>query len=60
MDTQIITQCPRCQRKPFEYFLRGQVVRPKRFLWFLGPIRPYCAIICRNCKNVVGYEMPEA
>ena len=20
--------------------------------------RPYCAIICRNCKNIVGYEAP--
>lgn len=49
--------CPKCG-KPFEPFLRGQIQRsPYKFIFF-GPIRPYCALICRACKEIVGYESP--
>jgi len=50
--------CPDCGA-PFESFLRGQVQRLKRpWYWPFGPVRPYCAIICRDCKEIVGYEKP--
>lgn len=46
--------CPKCH-EPFEAFLRGQVQRwPRK--WFIGPSRPHCALICRACKDIVGYE----
>jgi ribosomal protein L34E len=49
-----LTHCPKCG-KPFEAFLRGQVQRwPRR--WLIGPWRPHCALICRACKDIVGYE----
>lgn len=48
--------CPKCG-KPFESFMRGMVQRPTRWLW-IGPRRPYCAVICRACKEIVGYEYP--
>lgn len=58
-----LTHCPRC-KAPFEPFLRGQVQRSPWPWWaqllilpcfFLKP-RPYCAVICRACKQIVGYE----
>ena len=59
--------CPVCGVFPLEPFLRGQVQRAKRNLvvrwlgWlpipWLAP-RPYCAIICDKCHNVVGWEAP--
>jgi predicted nucleic-acid-binding Zn-ribbon protein len=48
--------CPKCG-KPFKIFMRGQVQKPKRFLWIFWR-RPYCAVICHRCKNIVGYEEP--
>ncbi len=46
--------CPKCGAA-FVPFLRGQVQRWPR--WFLiGPRRPYCALICWTCKEIVGYE----
>jgi len=48
--------CPKCG-KPFEPFLRGQVQRGKRKLGF-GPKQDYCALICRACQEIVGYESP--
>ncbi len=46
--------CPRCGEF-FEPFLRRQVQRSKRW-FFVGRRRPYCALICRSCKEIVGYE----
>ncbi len=48
--------CPKCGT-PFPEFLRGCVQRSKRFLGFLWK-RPYCAIICHGCKEIIGYENP--
>lgn len=51
--------CPHCEIKPFRSFLRGQVQRMKHpWYWPFGPTRPYCAVICTNCHQVVGYEAP--
>ena len=48
--------CPNCER-PFVPFMRGQVQRSKRPWWrFWGAARPYCAVICRECKEIIGYE----
>lgn len=53
--------CPECGAAPFEPFLRGQVQRmwpwTWRTLWLpIGEPQPYCALICRECKEIVGYE----
>lgn len=49
--------CPVCSA-PFEAFLRGQVQRLP-FVWYAPwKAQPYCAIICRSCKEIVGYENP--
>lgn len=52
-----IENCPRCHAT-FRPFLRGQVQRSPRPWWrlFWGPFRPYCALICWACKNIVGWE----
>lgn len=49
-----LCRCPKCGREPFEPFMRGQVQRRKR-TWY-GKRRPYCAVICTACMEVVGYE----
>ena len=49
-------KCPRCKVSS-NGFMRGQVQRSKRFLSFLWR-RPYCAIICHVCKDIIGYESP--
>jgi len=51
-----VETCLKCN-KPFRPFLRGMVQRSKRFLG-IGPLRPYCAIICQECKQIIGYEDP--
>jgi hypothetical protein len=48
--------CPRCH-VPFVPFMRGEVQRSQRFLWVLWR-RPYCAVICQACKEIVGWEEP--
>lgn len=53
---QPFQHCPKCHR-PFIEFLRGMVQRSKRWLCF-GPKRDYCAVICYNCKQIVGWESP--
>ena len=45
-------ECPRCGSKPFESFMRGLVQRNN---WF-GFRKQYCAVICSDCKQIVGYE----
>ena len=48
--------CPACGAR-FPEFLRGEVQRSKRFLGFLWK-RPYCAVICHVCKDIIGWEQP--
>ncbi len=48
--------CPSCGGEPFVHFLRGQVQRSRRWLGIFGFKRPYLAVICSFCKQIVGYE----
>jgi hypothetical protein len=50
--------CPACGAEPFECFMRGTVQRSRRQWLGLGPRQPYCAVICSECKVVLGYENP--
>lgn len=45
--------CPACG-KAFRAFLRGQI---QRLSWF-GLRKRYCALICWECKEIVGWEAP--
>jgi hypothetical protein len=55
--------CPRCGARPCTPFMRGQVQRSRLslagVLAFLC-VRPwdYCAVICADCKKLVGWERP--
>jgi len=49
--------CPQCGAAPFVSFIRGVVQRSRRLFW-VGPRRPYCTVICSRCKGIVGYESP--
>jgi hypothetical protein len=51
-----VEKCPKCGTLAPE-FMRGQVQRSKRFLWVLWR-RPYCAVICHGCKEIIGWESP--
>jgi len=51
-----IEKCPKCGKLSPEFML-GQVQRSKRFLWILWH-RPYCAVICHECKKIIGWESP--
>jgi hypothetical protein len=53
-----LSRCPACGDTPFDPMMRGMILRPKKFLWFFGPYRDYCALICSKCKRTVGYESP--
>jgi hypothetical protein len=53
-----LEECPVCGENPFEPFLRGLVQRGTRGWCGFGRRRPYCALICSMCKNIVGYEEP--
>jgi len=45
-------RCPNCGHEPFEPFLRGIV-----HSWWRKLFRkPYCAVICWQCKEIVGHE----
>lgn len=50
-------RCPRCD-EPFYPFMRGEVQRSARPWWLFGRRRDYCALICRACKDIVGWESP--
>lgn len=50
-------RCPKCGCL-FEPFLRGQVQRLPVRWWWPFKLRDYCALICRSCKEIVGYERP--
>ena len=62
-----ISHCPNCFDRPFRPFMRGQVQRSLlgQLLaitrWFIrhDPSQPrpgYCALICWECKDIVGHE----
>ena len=53
-----LSACPSCGAAPFNPFLRGQVQRLPYTLFSWPPFkqRPYCALICWQCKEIVGYE----
>jgi len=51
------SRCPHCHEY-FLPFMRGQVQRG-RWNWWRFRRRPYCALICSDCKNIVGWEEPE-
>lgn len=49
-------KCPKCGAEPFDQFLPGLVVR-MGFVWYAPwRKRPPFAVICRACKEIVGYE----
>jgi hypothetical protein len=50
-----LRECPECGVLPFRPFMRGQVQRWKG----LFRKRPYCALICSTCKEIVGWEKPQ-
>ncbi len=60
------TACPECGGtigegnifKPETLFMRGMVQRSKRPWYAPWRTRPYCAVICPHCKEIVGYEEP--
>jgi hypothetical protein len=61
-----IERCPRCEAEPFDPWLRGQVQR-ERYPWWARLLprrwraryaRPYCSLICAECKQLVGHESP--
>jgi hypothetical protein len=55
-----LAACPACGAKPFSPFLRGQIQRAQVGFnlaqWFYA--RPWCALICESCHEVVGHESP--
>lgn len=55
-----VDRCSKCGAEPFEPFLRGEVQRSPRTLFSWPPFKlcPYCSLICRACKHIVGHEMP--
>lgn len=53
--------CPNCYALPFDQFMRGQVQRGIfgmmwAYLRGAPDWRHYCAVICWDCKEIVGYE----
>jgi len=59
-----LNKCPQCDAQPFKPFIRGTVQR-NPYPWYdpfgwLTEERPYCALICSKCKNIVGYEGPRS
>lgn len=59
-----LARCPKCDKpieatpgSPHEPFMRGELQRTRHaFPWFWKP-RPYCAVICPHCKEIVDWEM---
>jgi hypothetical protein len=46
---EAFVNCPNCNSAPFRAMMRGLVQRSK--------VRgEYCAVICSNCHEIVGYE----
>lgn len=47
-------KCPKCSWGHVQPFMRGMVQSSWRRLFGLG----YCAVICDNCKEIIGWERP--
>ena len=47
-------KCPKCNQQ-FPEFMRGMVQSGWRKILRL----PYCAVICHNCKEIIGWEKPD-
>jgi len=61
-----LSKCPKCGVDPFTPFMRGMVQRRgislivERFRAHWKNEHPrYCAVICEECKEIVGYEAPK-
>jgi|SaaInlV_165m_DNA_1040744.scaffolds.fasta_scaffold34537_2 hypothetical protein len=54
------TKCNGCGADPFvmDELVRGKIQRCKRKFGFLWK-QDYCAVICNNCRDIVGYESPD-
>lgn len=52
---QPLQVCPKCNADPFESFMRGQVVRTFWLPWKWRRTDIW-AVICSQCKDIVGYE----
>jgi hypothetical protein len=55
VEAQPLARCPFCNAKPFYAARRWQV----RSFWRMLFHKPYCAVICSQCGQIVGYEKPE-
>ena len=66
---EALARCPASNAKPFYALMRGMVhstwrkyvpaFEPKNsFPGFRLVPRPYCSVICSQCKEIVGYEKP--
>jgi hypothetical protein len=61
-----VQSCPECGGvikmgqifEPGTPFLRGMVQRSRRPWYAPWRTRPYCAVICPHCKDIVGWEEP--
>lgn len=61
-----ISACPFCGQsikigmifEPGTPFMRGMVQRSRRSWYAPWRTRPYCAVICPDCKEIVGWEEP--
>ena len=60
-----LAKCPKCGEPlnatpghPHEPFMRGQVQRTRHALPCFWKTRPYCAVICYRCKEIVDWEEP--
>jgi len=59
--------CPYCNQEiragmifePGRPFLRGMVQRSRRPWYAPWRTRPYCAVICPDCKEIIGWEEPD-
>lgn len=49
----VFEKCKTCGT-PFPEFMRGMVQSNARKFFGL----PYCAVICHNCKETIGWEQP--
>jgi hypothetical protein len=50
-------KCPKCGHEPLELSWRGHFQR-RRKKWPWSKPRPYCAVICANCKETIAWEDP--
>jgi len=60
---EAFNSCPNCGEKPFVSFMRGSVQKTglallyeKLMAWYQKREPRYCAVICDECKDIVGHE----